>query len=106
MKTILKQETYKTGQFSTQLAIISFTIGTLFLIAHLFFPKEDYIIIFGFLYVVIAFIFNFITLLYLIYFLIVEIQKQEYYLIKILILLANIPIGILYFLIVTKQTIF
>jgi O-antigen/teichoic acid export membrane protein len=91
----MTEQAKKAGRFSTQLAIVSFTIGTaLFLINNTFhFPDLLFI---GLLYVSIAFILNTITFFYLIYFMIVERDHKEYFLLKIMILLANIPVVYLY----------
>jgi O-antigen/teichoic acid export membrane protein len=91
----MTQQAQKAGQFSTQLAIASFAIGTaLFLVNNAFhFPDLLFI---GLLYIGIAFIINTITFFYLIYFMIIERDHKEYFLIKIMILLANIPVVYLY----------
>ena len=91
-----------TGIFSTQLAIGSFIIGTLLLMIHLQFP-ESIVIIIGFLFVVFAIIFNLILLVQLTYLLITQKKHFEYYTIKILILLANVPITIVYLKIVFQH---
>lgn len=93
----------ESGNFSTQTALFSFGIGSLFLVAHLLFPKLEEIIICGLAYVVFAVLVNILVLLYLLYHFIVASDYREYFAIKILILLANIPIAILYFFIVIKH---
>lgn len=100
----MTKQQYKnaTGIFSTQLAIGSFIIGTLLLLLHLQFP-ESIVIIIGFVFVVFAIIFNLILLVQLIYLLITQKNHFEYYTIKILILLANIPITIVYLKIVFQH---
>jgi hypothetical protein len=95
-----------TGKFSTYLAIISFGIGTLFLIANLLFPKVDQIIIFGFLYLLLAILLNAIALINLIYQFSIYQLERETIAIRILILLANIPIAFLYANIVFHNNLF
>lgn len=88
-----------TGIFSTQVAIGSFAIGTLLLVFHLLFPDGSLFGI-GFTYVLIAIIINLILFVKLIYLLITQKNHQDYFTIKILILLSNIPIAIVYMRIV------
>jgi len=97
-----KQYKNATGIFSTQLAIGSFGIGTFLLILFLLFPSFRIVEI-GFFYVAIASITNAILLLYLTFLLFTQQNHQEYYLIKILILLANIPIAFVYVRIVAEN---
>jgi hypothetical protein len=96
-----KQYQNATGIFSTQLAIGSFAIGTLLLILQVLLHNETLIEI-GLYYVIIAFIANLIMLLYLSFLLFTQLNHQEYYIIKILILLANIPIAFVYMRIVAE----
>jgi hypothetical protein len=91
----MTEQAQKAGQFSTQLAIASFAIGTALFLVNNTFHFSDLLFI-GLLYVSIAFVFNTITFFYLIYFMIIEQNHKEYFLIKILILLANIPVVYLY----------
>lgn len=91
----------KSGVFSTQLAIASFAIGTLLLLLGKYFPNE-YSLVAGALYVVGAFVVNAAVLLVLVYFFLAEPENREYYAIKILILLANIPIAVLYFYLILE----
>ncbi len=94
------------GKFSTYLALASFAIGTLFLIAYLQFPNVEQIMIFGFLYVVVAVMLNGIALINLIYQLIINRCERETLLIRIMILLSNIPISLLYLNIVLHNNLF
>lgn len=94
------------GKFSTYLALVSFGIGTLFLVLHLLFPEMILIIYAGYLYVLFALLINFITFLYLIYLFIIYHFDRETIAIRILILLANIPIGLLYLNIVFPNILF
>ncbi|MEC4004815.1 hypothetical protein OX283_009125 [Flavobacterium sp. SUN052] len=96
-----KQYQNATGIFSTQLAIGSFLVGTLLLILELLFPNGQ-LLEFGLIYVIIAILFNLMVLIYLIYLCFTQKNHQEYYTIKILILLANIPIAIVYMKIISE----
>ena len=100
----MTKQQYKnaTGIFSTQLAIGSFIIGTLLLLLHLQFP-ESIVIGIGLVFVVFSIIFNVIVLVNLIYLLITQKNHFEYFTIKILILLANIPVTIVYLKIVFQH---
>ncbi|WNM18547.1 hypothetical protein [Flavobacterium capsici] len=88
--------------FSTYLAIGSFIIGTILFILHQIFPNEDYIFIIGFFYVLFAILLNSLVLLNLLYQFIINEAERETIAIRMLILLANIPITLLYFFIVIK----
>jgi len=96
-----KQYQNATGIFSTQLAIGSFLIGTLLLILFLTTTKSEIIGI-GIIYVITAIVVNLVMLFELIYLFITQKNHQEYYTIKILILLTNIPIAFVYFKIVVE----
>ena len=104
MKTQHLTEYETRGKFSTYLALISFGIGTAFLILHLLFPLVERIAMFGFIYVLLAILLNGIALLHLIYHFIVNRFERETIAIRILILLANIPITVLYLYIVIHTT--
>ncbi|HNP32708.1 MAG TPA: hypothetical protein PKN96_05400 [Flavobacterium sp.] len=95
-----------TGKFSTYLALTSFGIGTLFLVAHLQFPEVEQILIFGLLYVILAILLNGIALINLIYQLIIKPRERETLVIRIMILLSNIPIALLYLNIVFHNNLF
>lgn len=94
---------FASGKFSTKLALISFGLGTILFVIYLFIPNDMRIIIFGLYFVLAAFIINLLTLLYLMYCYLALHKHREYFLIKIMILVANIPIAYLYFLIVSQQ---
>ncbi|WP_130734601.1 hypothetical protein [Flavobacterium sp. J27] len=81
--------------FSTQLAILSFSLGTFILILHCVFPEAFVIMVIGFGYLLMATLINFITLLHVIYLFSKE-KNTEDLVIRILLLLSNIPIAILY----------
>jgi Na+-driven multidrug efflux pump len=97
----MTREQYKsaTGIFSTHLAIGSFIIGTLLLILHLINPSGELFAV-GFTYLAIATIINLIVLLKLWFLYLTQKNHREYYTIKILILLTNIPIVFVYLKIV------
>lgn len=93
---------FKDLPFSTQLAIVSFGIGTFLFLIHFIAPNYFPILVFGFLYLLIAILINFITLLHLIY----QFSKKtnsEDLIIRILILVSNIPIAFLYAYIVVNN---
>lgn len=85
---------------STQMAIVSFGIGTLLLILHFIFKKSDIIIVTGIYYVLISFLVNGLMLLKLIIDWITEPLNRPQIERQALILFANIPISFVYFLIV------
>ena len=93
---------FKDLPFSTQLAIFSFGIGTLLFLTHFIFPNYFPILVFGYIYLLIAIVINIITFLYLIYQFTKE-QDTEDIIIRILILLSNIPIAFLYAYIVLNN---
>ena len=93
---------HATGIFSTQLAIISFIIGTLFLIAQYIFNNSP-IYIFAYIYILLAIVVNTIILLFLIYLFFTQKNHKQYFAIKIMILLSNIPIAISYLFLLTKN---
>ena len=97
-----KQYQNATGIFSTQLAIASFLLGTLLLILYLIIPSGRLLEI-GLIYVIIAFLLNLVMLIYLIILCFTQKNHQEYFTIKILILLANIPISLVYLKIISEN---
>jgi hypothetical protein len=94
-----KQYNHATGLFSTQIAIGSFVLGTLLLIAHLIRPTCELFNI-GLFYILVAFLVNLIVLLKLCYLYVTQKNHQEYFAVKILILLSNLPIAVVYLKIV------
>jgi hypothetical protein len=88
--------------FSTYLALGSFAIGTILFVLFKLFPNESYIFMIGFFYVLFAILLNSLVLLNLFYQFITNKSERENIAIRILILLANIPIALLYFFIVIK----
>ena len=102
MKTqLMDQIVYqsRSGTFSTRLAIASFAIGTLLLIFQRIFPN-NYVPAIGFFFVAAAVIINSIVFCILLFFFLTERENREYYAVKIMILLANIPIAYLYLLLI------
>lgn len=88
------------GKFSTELAVVSFAIGTILLLLQKLAPNNLNILIIGLFYVLFAILINGIMFVNLAYQFIILPKYREYLAIKILILLANIPISFLYILIV------
>lgn len=87
----------KTTGFSTYLAIGSFSIGTILLMLHLrYFQHIDNILFLGFFYVLFTFLINAIVFLNLAFQFIIKPESREDLAIKMLIMLANIPITIFY----------
>lgn len=80
--------------FSTQLAIGSFSIGTLLFIGYKFIHL-DFLVVIGIYFILLATICNSLVALYLIYELLTKENKMETA-IKLIILLSNIPITIIY----------
>ncbi|NHN24166.1 hypothetical protein FIA58_000625 [Flavobacterium jejuense] len=93
---------FKDLPFSTQLAIVSFGIGTFLFLIHFIFPNYFPILVFGYIYLLIAILINTITFFYLIYLFFKE-NNTEDIIIRILILLSNIPIAFLYAYIVLNN---
>lgn len=93
-------ENQKSAGFSTYLAIGSFGIGTIILGLHFLFPHKDDILILGFFYTLFAILINGITFLNLLFQFFIKPKEREDLAIKMLIMLANIPIALLYIYIV------
>jgi hypothetical protein len=88
--------------FSTQVAVYSFLIGTVLFLLH-FVTENAYLYFTGYMYLILATFFNFIIVLWLLFNLIIHPNQRQELLIKILILLANIPIALFYFYIIFGQ---
>lgn len=83
--------------FSTQLALCSFGLGSLIFGSYFVLPENEGIIIIGLFFVIFAGFFNSIMFLRLLFLLLVaEAEERESIVIRMLLLLANIPIAILY----------
>jgi hypothetical protein len=95
----MTKKTYATvtGKLSTQIAITSFVVGTILFLLNQLFPKIDELFIIGFFYVLLALFVNGIVVLNLIHHFIFFQNHREYFGVKILIVLANIPIAALFF---------
>jgi|SRR6218665_1609133 len=94
------------GRFSSYLALVSFLGGTLLLILHLIFPNSIDIVIIGFLYVIMSALLNGIVFINLLYRFAMQPFYRETIGIRILILLANIPVVLLYLNIVLHNQLF
>ncbi len=94
----------KIGLFSTQLTGVSFGIGTLLLVLHKIFPHAQDIILVGIGYVIIAFVINLLVFLFLFYLFITNPFNRGYFIGKMFIMLANIPIAVFYFLLVINNS--
>lgn len=88
------------GDYSTEIAIGTFAIGTLLFALYSLLPNKTELIITAIFYILFSFLINGLMLLYLLYLIIVLPNKREYITIKILILVSNIPIAILYLYII------
>lgn len=97
METPLFNQTEISGKFSSYLALGSFAGGTVILILYLLFPQREGLLVLGFFYVLFAALFNSMILLHLLYLFCISSENREALAIKMLLLLANIPIAILYF---------
>lgn len=86
--------------FSSQIAVLSFLIGTSLFISYFIFPKSDNIIFIGITYVLIALIINIMVIINLSITFISEPNQRKNIAIQTAIVLANIPIAITYFSII------
>lgn len=84
------------NKFSTQLALLSFILGTILFLTFIFSENETIFII-GFFYVIIAFILNLITLFFVIFSFFKNPKQELLNIFQIIIMLLNIPISIIYF---------
>nr|WP_315203313.1 hypothetical protein [uncultured Flavobacterium sp.] len=99
METTLIQEEPFDGRASTELALGCFTIGTLFFILFLTLQDNSFILIIGFIFIVLASILNIIMLTHLLYHFYILPQERQYIGLKIAVLLSNIPFAVLYYII-------
>lgn len=90
-----------THKFGISTAIISFVIGSLFLLNFLI-SKDFNVGLMGYFYLVCAFIINLIIAIYFLYKALIHKEKRKKYFKTIFIMLINIPIAFIYFLIVTQ----
>ncbi|PZX94665.1 hypothetical protein DOS84_03675 [Flavobacterium aquariorum] len=100
MQTTLTQEEPFDGRTSTELAIGCFTIGTLFFILFLTLQDTSFVLIIGFIFMIMAIFLNAIMFCHLLYHFYILPQQRKYIGLKILILLGNIPIAFLYYIII------
>lgn len=84
------------GAFSTQLAVASFAIGTLIFLAYTAFTDTAELVVAGLFYVMLAFVVNAMVLLQLLYLFFRHPQWRRYFAFKVLIMLANVPVVVLY----------
>ena len=85
------------GRHSTDLAIITFGIGTALFILFEMLNQDFKILLLGISFVFFACIINGMMLINLLYHFIILPFQREYIAVKILILLSNIPIAFIYF---------
>jgi hypothetical protein len=93
--TLTHEEPFE-GRTSTELALGCFTIGTLFFILFLTLTDNSFILLIGFVFIILAVPLNIIMLANLLYHFYILPQQRKYIGTKILILLSNIPIAFLY----------
>ncbi|TRX36015.1 hypothetical protein FNW52_08295 [Flavobacterium sp. ZT3R18] len=96
METPNRTKSYYKWAFSNELAIGSFAIGTLLLLAYKAIPNKNMIFMIGLCYVFFAIVINSIMLLYLIFLCIILPDERENLALKIILLLCNIPVATLY----------
>ena len=97
METTLTQEGPFDGSASTELALGCFAIGTFFFILYLTLTDSSFILLIGFLFIILAIPLNIIMLTHLLHQFYILPQQRKYIGIKIMILLSNIPIALLYY---------
>ena len=90
---------------STKIALISFTIGSLLFGAFFLIPSSDNLIFIGLFYTLLAITLNGIVILKLIYNWITDIENRNSTAKQGLVILANIPITILYLFIISNNII-
>lgn len=100
MHTTLTHEEPFEGRTSTELALGCFAIGTLFFILFLTLQDTSFVLITGFIFIVTAVLLNAMMLCHLVYHFFILPQQRKYIGLKIVILLSNIPIALLYFSII------
>ncbi len=97
MITSNKVKSYYKRAFSNELALGSFAIGTLLLLLYKSGNQSGLIILTGFYYLLFSILINSIMLLYLIFLCIILPDERKNLAVKIILLLCNIPIAILYY---------
>lgn len=86
----------RTGELSTWVAIASFAVGSALFAGYKLEIGNDNLVIFGFVYVCVAFLLNLLVLANLVILFFTERKYREYIAIKMLIVLANISVALLY----------
>lgn len=97
MQTNLTHKEPFDGKPSTELALGCFAIGSLFFILNLTLTDSSFILLIGFLFIILAIPLNIIMLTHLLHQYYILPQQRKYIGTKILILLSNIPIALLYY---------
>lgn len=97
METNLTFEEPFDGRASTELAIGCFTIGTVFFTLFLTLTDNSFIFIIGSIFTILAIPLNSIMLAHLLHQFYILPQQRKYIGTKILILLSNIPVALLYY---------
>jgi hypothetical protein len=96
METPNRTKSYYKWAFSNELAIGSFATGTLLLLVHKAIPHNSMVMVIGAYYILFAIFINTMMLFYLIFLCIILPDERENLALKIILLLCNIPISILY----------
>jgi hypothetical protein len=100
METQLITKTETSDRFSTYLAIGSFSIGTLLCLFHFILPEFGVLYLIGYFYLLFAFLINLVVFLYLLFQFFMQPKEREALTVKMLIMLANIPIALFYLYII------
>lgn len=82
------------------MAIISFCFGTFLFVLHFVAPQDSGIVMIGLYYVILAIVVNFIMFLILVAIACIRMDAIDDIARSILLLIANIPVAIIYFMIV------
>ncbi len=90
-------KSYYRWAFSNELAIGSFAIGTLLLLLFKSNTHVGLVLLIGFYYLLFSILINSIMLLYLIFLCVILPNERENLALKIILLLCNIPVAILYY---------
>jgi hypothetical protein len=98
--TLSLQEEPFEGRTSTELAIGCFIIGTFFFILFLTLKDTSFTLIIAIIFLIAALFLNAIMLCHLLYHFYILPQQRKYIGVKILILISNIPVALLYYSII------
>ncbi|NMH29391.1 hypothetical protein [Flavobacterium silvaticum] len=99
METLTQTQEYNppfSGEYSTAVAVASFVIGSVFFLGYILSP-DDNILIAGFIYVIIAAFANTLILLHLLFLAWIKPGLRQQLSVRMLIVLANIPVAFFYF---------